>query len=491
MANRLHFWEIFKDVPNGRKIAYTDVDEITSENIVSVIGSCIGVHNINKSAIKYLWEYKNGDQPVRYRTKTMRDDIKNVIVENHAWEIVRFKNAQSNGEPRQLVATEKEDKTNKSVDLFNKYTNAARKQKADVSCGEWVSAVGFGYEGVILKHGHKIPIGYVSLNPLTTFIIYSSKTQEPMLSVEELKDEKGEHYLHCFSETHEYTIKNSNVVDVRLHIFGGIPIVEKCNNQSRVSDIELVIDLLDAINELTSNRSDSVAQFVQSWLKFVNCAIDEETFKKMKMLGALVVKSNNGSDNKADVDVISQELNQTQTQTYKEDLWNNVLSISAIPSKGDGSGGGDRAGATYLREGWDFAKQAARLKDVYELDAEMRLAEITLNVLRTELKDKEIWDISPLQYEVQIPHSPTDNMQCKAQVFTMLVGAGIHPLVAIKTCGLWVDSESTYEMSKPYLDVLYKTIDTLVENASEQEQKANQMVKEMSDAGIISNGRTE
>ena len=69
----------------------------------------------------------------------------------------------------------------------------------------------------------------------------------------------------------------------------------------------------------------------------------------------------------------------------------------------------------------------------------------------------------------------------------MLVSAGIHPLVAIKTCGLWVDSESTYEMSKPYLDVLYKTIDEVVENAAEQEEKAKQMVKEINNAGIISN----
>lgn len=480
MANRMHFWELLNGNPNGRRIAYTDVDEVTVDNIVRVLGDCIGVHNSNKAFIKYLWDYHNGDQPVRYRTKTVRDDVCNIVVENHAWEIVRFKNGQSNGEPRQLVATEKEEQVSKDVELFNKYTRAAAKQKADVSVGEWVSTVGLGYEAVILKHGKKIPVGYIALNPLTTFIIYSSKTYEPMLSVEELKDSDGYRYFQCYSDTTKFTVKDSKVTDARLHIYGGIPIVEKCNNQSRVSDVELVIDMLDAINDLQSNRVDSVAQFVQSWLKFVNCDIDEETFKKMKMLGALVVKSNNGSDNKADVDVISQELNQTQTQTFKDDLWDNVLSIEAIPTKGDGGGGGDRAGAVELRNGWDFSKQAARIKDVYEADAEMRLAEITLNILHSEIGN-DICNITPLDYEIQIPHSPTDNMQVKAQVFQMLVNSGIHPLVAIKTCGLWVDAENTYEMSKPYLDVLHKTIDMVVEDAKAQEEKAKQLVEEYND----------
>lgn len=483
MANRLHFHELLRGQPNGRRIAYTNVEEITENNIVKVLSETIGIHNSNIPFIKYLWDYHNGDQPVIYRKKTMRDDIRNIVIENHAWEIVRFKNGQSNGEPRQLVATVKEDKISKAVEQFNKYTRVAMKQKEDVSTGEWVSSVGFGYEAVILKHGKKIPIGYSTLNPMNTYIVYFENTNQPAMSVERLKDENGEQYFQCYTDTYKYIIKNGKVIDKKLHICGCIPIVEKCNNQSRVSDIELVISMLDAINELSSNRSDSVSQFVQSWIKFVNCDVDEELFQKMKMLGALVVKSNNGADTKADVDVISQELNQTQTQTYKDDLWENVLSISAIPQQSKGSDGGSTQGAVELRSGWDFSKQSARLKDVYEMDAEMRLAEITLNILHSELGN-EVCDITPLDYEVQIPHSPTDNMQVKAQVFDMLVKSGIHPLIAIKTCGLWVDAENTYEMSKPYLDAIYKTIDDIIQDAKEQEEKANNLVKEYVNGNI-------
>ena len=101
---------------------------------------------------------------------------------------------------------------------------------------------------------------------------------------------------------------------------------------------------------------------------------------------------------------------------------------------------------------------------------------IIKNVIRQS--GKEEFTFGEMDYDVQISHSPTDNMQTKSQVFQMLVSSGIHPLIAIKTCGLWTDSEKVYLLSKPYLDVLYKTIEEVVENAKEQEEKAKKLVED-------------
>lgn len=482
--NRLHLQDLVQGC-YGRKIAYADADEITEDNIISAVGSCIGDFNWNKRIFKYLWDYYKGDQPIRYRQKVVRDDVNNPIVENHAWEIVRFKNGQTNGEPIQCVSTRKEEKINKGVDRFNDYCRAAGKHAKDISSGEWTSATGTGYKAAQRKKGAEVPFRIAVPTPINTFIIYSRYTEEPLLAVQELKDENGEWYKLCFSETHEYRIKNGKLIEIldsngnlvksRPHAFGGIPIVEYPNNQNRVSDIELVIDILDAINNMQSNRMDAIEQFVQSWVKFVNCDIDKETFQEMKMAGALVVKSNNG-ENKADVDIMTQELNQTEAQVAKDDLWDNALSISAIPNKQSNTGG-DTQGAVELRNGWDFSKQAARLKDPYTMDAERRLNTVLLNIIRQE-KGSEECPFGVMDYEVQINHSPTDNMQVKTQVLQMLLSMGIHPLIAIKVCGLWGDAEKVYILSKPYLDVLYKTIDEVVPDAKEQEEKAKELVKQ-------------
>lgn len=452
----------------GRKIAYTNVEMITAKNVVKVIGSCIGSFYWNKPAIKYLWDYYKGDQPVLYRTKIQNADITNRVSENHAYEIVQFRVGQTYGEPIQFISRKDDETINKAVDMLNDFMADANKQEKDIKAGEWQSATGTSFKAIQPKDNGDIPFRIVAPTPMNTFVIYNENTEEPILAVQELKDLDGNHYKMAFSETMSFRIENSNVVETKLHTYGQIPIVEFPNNHERISDIELVIGMLDAINNMQSNRMDGVEQFVQYWVKFINCDIDKETFEQMKMSHALAVKSNN-KDNKADVEIMTQELNQTQCQVAKEDLWDNTLSILAIPNK-QGNTGGDTQGAVELRNGWDFSKTRAKLKDPVVKTAEKRLAMVVLNVLRLAGKDLKL---SIRDFDVQINHSPQDNMYTKAQTLTVLLQSGIHPLVAIKTVGLWGDAEKTFLLSKPYIDNIYKTID----DAEEQESKAKEIVK--------------
>lgn len=454
----------------GRKIAYTDVETVTRGNVVKVIGDCIGVFYWNKPIIKYLWDYYKGDQPVLYRRKTANQDITNYICENHAYEIVQFKTGQTYGEPIQYVSRSKDENINAAVDKLNDYMADANKHEKDIKGGEWQSATGTSFKAAQPKKGD-VPLRIVAPTPMNTFVIYNRSTEEPLLAVQELKDEDGNWYKLAFSDTMSFTIVDSTVKSAKLHTYEEIPIVEFPNNHERLSDIELVIGMLDAINNMQSNRMDSIQQFVEYWVKFVNCEIDEETFKKMKESHALTVKSIN-KDNKSDVEIMTQELNQTQCQVAKEDLWDNVQSILAIPNKNNNNTGGDSQGAVELRNGWDFSKSRAKLKDPLVKSAEKRLAKVVLNILRDSGNDLKL---STRDFDVQINHSPQDNMYTKAQTLLLLLQGGIHPLVAIKTVGLWADAEKVFLMSKGYLNNLYKTI----ENVAEQEAKAQEIVTQL------------
>lgn len=478
--NTMYFQDLVKG-NYGRKIAYTDAEQITAENVVKIIGQCIGVFYGNKSAIRYLWRYYKGDQPVLYRTKISNEDITNKILENHAYEIVQFKVGQTYGEPVQFISRKDDDAINNAVDELNDFMTDANKQEKDIKSGEWQSATGTSFKAIQSKEG-EIPFRITAPTPMNTFIIYNRTTEEPMLAVQELKDEDGKYYKLAFSETMSFKIVNSNVVSSKLHTYGGIPIVEYPNNHERISDIELVISMLDAINNMQSNRMDGIEQFVQSWIKFVNCDVDEEQFEKMKMNHALVVKSIN-KDNKSDVDIMTQELNQTQCQVAKDDLWDNALSILAIPTKQSNTGG-DTQGAVELRNGWDFSKTRAKLKDPLVKSAEKRLAVVVLNVLRISRNDLKL---SIRDFDVQINHSPQDNMYTKSQTLLLLLQCGIHPLVAIKTVGLWGDAEKTFLLSKPYLENLWKTID----DVEEQERKAQEIVAKLNNQNQTNNAVTE
>jgi SPP1 family phage portal protein len=478
--NTMYFQDLVKG-NYGRKIAYTDAERITSDNVVKVIGQCIGVFYGNKSAIRYLWRYYKGDQPVLYRTKVSNEDITNKILENHAYEIVQFKVGQTYGEPVQFISRKDDDAINNAVDELNDFMTDANKQEKDIKSGEWQSATGTSFKAIQSKEG-EIPFRITAPTPMNTFIIYNRTTEEPMLAVQELKDEDGRYYKLAFSETMSFKIVNSNVVSSKLHTYGGIPIVEYPNNHERISDIELVISMLDAINNMQSNRMDGIEQFVQSWIKFVNCDVDEEQFAKMKMNHALVVKSIN-KDNKSDVDIMTQELNQTQCQVAKDDLWDNALSILAIPTKQSNTGG-DTQGAVELRNGWDFSKTRAKLKDPIVKSSEKRLATVVLNTLRVSGNDLKL---SIRDFDVQINHSPQDNMYTKSQTLLQLLQCGIHPIVAIKTVGLWGDAEKTFMLSKPYLDNLWKTID----DVEEQERKAQEIVSKLNNQNPTNKAVTE
>lgn len=478
--NTMYFQDLVKG-NYGRKIAYTDAERITDENVVKIIGQCIGVFYGNKTAIRYLWRYYKGDQPVLYRTKVSNEDITNKILENHAYEIVQFKVGQTYGEPVQFISRKDDDAINNAVDELNDFMTDANKQEKDIKSGEWQSATGTSFKAIQSKEG-EIPFRITAPSPLNTFVIYNRSTEEPVLAVQELKDEDGKYYKLAFSETMSFKIVDSNVVKSKLHTYGGIPIVEYPNNHERISDIELVISMLDAINNMQSNRMDGIEQFVQSWIKFVNCDVDEEQFAKMKMNHALVVKSIN-KDNKSDVDIMTQELNQTQCQVAKDDLWDNALSILAIPTKQSNTGG-DTQGAVELRNGWDFSKTRAKLKDPIVKSSEKRLATVVLNTLRVSGNDLKL---SIRDFEVQINHSPQDNMYTKSQTLLQLLQCGIHPIVAIKTVGLWGDAEKTFMLSKPYLDNLWKTID----DVEEQERKAQEIVAKLNNQNPTNKAVTE
>lgn len=440
----------------GRKVAKVNYEEVTDENFFKILQEGISCLNWNKQVIKYLDDYKKGDCPARYRVKTIRDDINNKVIENRAWEIVQFKNAQTNAEPIQYIGLRKEDAISKSVEKLNDYARVANKHKKDIDAGEWTSTVGMGYKAVQRTNNRLKPFRIISPSPMECIIVYSGITDEPLLAIQEREDENGQRLWQCFDSHFERIVQNGKlnqlivsndgqVATKRLHMYADIPIVEFPNNKDRISDIELVIDLLDAINNYQSNRLDSVEQMVQAFFKFVNCDIDTETFEKMKKSGALCVKSNNG-ENKADVDILTINLNQADVQIAKDDIQQAINDILAIPSK-QGNTGGDTQGAVELRNGWDFAKSRAKIKDQYIIEAEMRLANVMLGLI----KDPNV-NITEFDFTAQIIHNPTDNLVARVNALSQLLACGVNPKIAMETVALWGDTEKAYQMSIETLD---------------------------------------
>lgn len=458
----------------GRKMIISKRKSIqTSEEALDELNNALPIHNQNRREINYLYTYTSGDQPILYRQKDVRPEINNKIVENHALEITRFMMAQNCGEPIQYVCQNDDPEKAKEVDDLNRFMETRSKDAYDIQMEDYRSSCGTAYREVWSLERNSVEEGdpmfdLCAPDPRDNFIIYSRDKGNPaLMSVSICKDEKDRTMYYCTTQSQVYCFRDNSLVEEECSVngHGKIRLIEFPNNVRRLSDVEIVITMLDGMNTVQSNRLDGVEQFVQAFIKFVNCEIDENTFLKMCKLGALSVKTVNPSF-PADVSSVSNELNQQQTQTLKDDLYRNMLIIEGMPGREQNTGG-DTGQAVYLRNGWDFAEQRAKIDEPVTKKSEREFLRVVLNILKTkdQIKHLTIADIG-----IKITRNKTDNMLVKAQALIYLLEKGIHPKLAIETCDLWGDPEKVYVLSKPYLDALYQTA-AEKQAATEAEQK--------------------
>ena len=204
---------------------------------------------------------------------------------------------------------------------------------------------------------------------------------------------------------------------------------------------------MDAINELDSDRLDGVAQFIQSLMVVYNADVGEETANTLREKGLIQLKS--VGDAHADVKIISEQLDQGQTQTLKEDLLQRVREIIGLPSQGDGTtGDSSNNGAMLLKGGWENAETKARESEIMFKRSEIPFLKIALNLLS---KNKTGINLELGDVDIRFTRRNYENIQVKSQVLTtMLSNEKIAPKLAFESCGMFIDPEEAYNMSVDY-----------------------------------------
>ena len=435
----------------GRRLITTDVTEITAENVVEVLEEAMKLHEKNRSEIDYLWKYYKGEQPILQRSKTVRPEICNRIVENRANEIVSFKVGYLCGEPIQYVGRSCEETVTSNIGTLNEYMFLVDKPALDQEVVEWGMICGTANRMVLDnstydEESDEAPFEMYTLDPRDSFVVYSNDVKRKrMLGVKYNTDDFGQKTFSVYTENMYFTIKDGAVLDSKPHALGVVPIIEYPANNARLGAFEIVLPLLDAINNIESNRMDGIEQFVQAFVKFINCDISKEDFEALKDLGAIKVKSTDGQQ--ADVDIVTNELNQQQTQTLKDDAYQAVLTICGMPNRNGGSSTSDTGSAVLLRDGWSLAESRAKDSELMFKRSEKELLRLVLK-LCGGLADL---DLRLKDIDMKFTRRNYDNIQSKSQVLvSMLQQPKIHPLLAFTHCGLFSDPESAYTMSNDY-----------------------------------------
>jgi SPP1 family phage portal protein len=293
------------------------------------------------------------------------------------------------------------------------------------------------------------PFDLFTLDPRDSFVVYSNEVKRKrMMGVKYNTDVFGAKTFSVYTDRQYFTVKDGKVMETAPNPLGTVNIFEYPANNARLGSFEIVLPLLDSINNIESNRMDGIEQFVQAFVKFINCDITKEDFEALKDLGAIKVKSVDGQQ--ADVDIVSNELNQQQTQTLKEDIYKAILSICGLPSMSDGStSDSSNNGAVVLKNGWQGAETRAKDSELMFKRSEKEVLKLVLKLcdgladLKLKLKD----------IDMKFTRRNYDNIQSKSQVLVaMLQQPKVHPLLAFTHCGLFSDPESAYNMSNEYYE---------------------------------------
>lgn len=448
---------------NGRKLITTTYSPITRENILNVLSAVMPQYAINAGQINYLFNYYKGIQPILQRTKVYHQEINNKVVENHAREIVAFKVGYLLWKPIEYVSRKPNDEANE-IETLNDYMVLEDKIGLDKTLAKHQSICGTSYrlclENKNFDIDNEAPFKIYTIFPTNAFVVYSSDfKKEPMLGciVDKVYDEAGNLKVRVQAYTDElfFEVVGGVITKVEPHTYKRIPLVEYPLNEERIGDFEQVIDLLDCINKVASNRLDGLEEFIQALMVFKNVDIDDKDVKKLKELGAIKIKDGS-KELPSSVSYLTQELNQSQVQTLVDYMYSIVLKIVGMPSQSDGNtSDSSNNGAIIIKNGWQGADARASETEVMFRTSEQQFLKVALYIARTMTENKV--DLKLSDIDIKFTRRNYENLWQKAQTLDlMLKNDKIAPQLSFQVCGLFPNSEEAYTMSKDYYDNLKK-----------------------------------
>ena len=454
----------------GRLDIYASSDEITPENVVSELNTALPYHVQNLLQEDFLYWYRRNVQPILHRTKEVRPEILNVVQENHADEIVAFKNGYFLTKPAFYVA--RNNAPQDKVNQLNEYLYRSYKHAADNKAVDWFHTCG---KGVILVEPDRgndpdTPVHAYALDPRSAFVVYSLRPgNEPVMGVNMVVVD-GTAKFDVFTKdavyhlsggatgrmmttqvNHDFLATAVSVDSYEPNPLGLIPIIEYRYNSTNMGAFESVLPLLDEINNIVSNACDGVEQFIQSLAVATNCEFPEGTTSNdIRKAGMIVLKS--VGENKADFKILSQPLDQTQTKVLIDHMKNEVYRICSMPLVSEHGTTYDTTGSAVLANaGWFQADCAARNTEDLFKESNKRFDRIFVEILRR----RGLLDINLSDFELHFDHGETSNVQSKAQAFQTLLAAGMHPELAAEKSGISSDPVKDMKISEEYLKMVW------------------------------------
>lgn len=419
---------------HGRLTITTNEKSINRANVVDVLSQAYLTHLINRSAEQYLFDYYRGKQAIEYKTKEVRPEINHIICENRASQIVDFRTGYVAGDPIVYTSRSQDQRNSDRINLLNSYMLFENKEASDKELFDWMHITGHGYR-MVLPEGDFAPFNLTVLRPMDCFVVYSNEPhRKRLMGVYYTTDELLNTVYSVYTADRFYVISNNAIIEDKPNYLG-IPIYEYRLNQAMMGCIESVISLLDAINYIDSDRADGLTTFVNSLCVLYNAELPEgEDGNSIREKGLITLKS--VGENKADIKILSEQLDQTSTQNFKDDLYKAVLQIVGMPNQSDGNDSSNN-GAMFLKQGYQLAETRAKDTELMFKATEREFLAMTLKILSADGLDIPLSDI-----DITFTRRAYSDIVSKANVLAIMLGnEKVAPIDAWTLSGITPDPD--------------------------------------------------
>lgn len=472
---------------HGRRQIFTGETVITRGNVIPVLNNALNIHTRNRSEIVYLEKYLRGVQPILDRVKTVNKEICNKVVVNLASQIITFKTANFAGEPIQYVTRGDNDTAPKLVEKLNSMMISEGKPSKDMTLSQTMFTNGVGYRLVLNDKAKKYAEGdiydeapfemYIPETRNTFVVRVNDVTKRVIMGVTYVYKTDSEVEYTVYTDNEVYTIKGTQnsvgkITSVVTHNFGIVPLIEYPCNPVYMGAFEVVLPLLDAYNLMTSDRLDGIEQFIQALMVFEGVDVTREQFLELKDLGAIKLPPTiDGRSSK--VYYLNEQLDQQQTQTLIDNLYDRILQIVGMPSQGNANtSDSSNNGAMVIKSGqWDAQARILETQGMWKA-SETEFLKVALKICKdaNAIDGLKVSDVEP-KFGI---HNYEDRL-VKTQSFTTLISAGCPPLQAFTLSGVSKDPEADAIAYEAYQD---KQVDDFSVNHTHADEEEPEEISE-------------
>lgn len=500
----------------GRLVLYTDVEEITYDNVIEVLRDVIPDHRINARDMQFLLNYDSGIQPLQREKKT-RTDIDSQCVDNVANEVTEFNLGFKWGNTITLVQNGdgKDKQICKAITELNKNYEMAKIKAKTQELGRYVEVCGVG--NVLIDTNTEWEEGkpYFTLDvldPRVSFVVHSSyyTDHRPMLGVTFRRSKKtGNTYYTCFTKDSRYEILNlQEITNGNYHVeeqwlhnkrsgelnpLGVVPIVEYIRSFDRTGCFERQISEMDNLNLLISDFTNDVDQNTQAIWHGNDVEFPKEVITNSD--GSVTEMIKKPSTNEWVMTYTSPDgkqpfINPLAVTYDYSGMLNNIITRRQlilqkcnVPQRNDNSGGSTGI-AMSDATGWTQAETSASKQQMITDSCKLEEVEVVLSAIATSPyveQDNVLRKLHVSDVEPNIKRQKTYEMTTKANTIATLLSHGIrgdYVLNAIPFFDdpneVWVGSRDLIEMYQNSVfgekEEVEETVNpTLEENSNENE----------------------